>query len=244
MKKRNISTRSVVGATVFLTLLGSIVYVVVRLVNAPEMSLGNEMVKSDYVLMLTQCILGVVVMLLPGMLEHHLSLKIPNYMCVLYFAFLFCAIYLGEVRNFYYLIPYWDNILHAFSGGMLGALGFTVISLFNDTESVKVKLNPIFVALFSFCFAVTIGVLWEVYEFAGDCFLGMNMQKFRDVSGELLVGQDALRDTMIDLIVDACSALAVTIFGYISTKLKINKNEKEPVPESPTPSLSDRELFI
>lgn len=235
-KENKISTKTVVGLIVMLSLIGSIAYVIVKLLQAPEDAAGNALLKSDYILMLAQCILGVIVMLLPSILERHLSLKVPNYMCVMYFIFLYCAIYLGEVRSFYYLIPHWDTILHAFSGAMLGALGFSVVSFFNDNERVKVNLNPIFVALFSFCFAVAIGTLWEIYEFAGDSLLGMNMQKFRDVNGRIFIGQDALRDTMEDIIVDTLSALAVTVVGYMTTKIKIAKlhKTKEPVPESPT----------
>ena len=92
--------------------------------------------------MLTQCILGLIVMFIPSIIERRWSIDIPNYMEILYFIFLYCAIYLGEVRNFYYLIPYWDTILHAFSGAMLGALGFTLVSILNDSAKIKIVLSP------------------------------------------------------------------------------------------------------
>ena len=77
------------------------------------------------------------------------GIRIPSNLYLLYVIFLFCAIFLGEVRNFYYIIPYWDIILHTFSGGMIAALGFSFISLLNDEENIHVKLTPFFVAFFA-----------------------------------------------------------------------------------------------
>ena len=191
------------------------------MVNAPSVINENdvyEKVKSDYALMLLQCISGIIVMFIPSAVERRLRIDIPNKMEVMYFIFLYCAIYLGEVRNFYYVIPYWDSILHAFSGAMLGALGFSFVSYFNDMEVLETHLSPFFVALFAFCFALAAGAVWEIYEFSVDSMFGTNMQKFILADGTVLIGQAALRDTMKDLIVDALSALAVTVIGYYSVK--------------------------
>ena len=127
---------------------------------------------------------------------------------------------IGEIRGFYYRIPNWDTILHTFSGGMLGALGFSFISLLNNEENFHLKLTPFFVALFSFMFAIMLGVLWEVYEFTFDGLLGLNMQKFMLESGEQLIGRAALADTMEDLIVDMGGAFVMSVIGYISLKYK------------------------
>ena len=147
-------------------------------------------------------------------------------MLILYTIFLYCAIYLGEVKSFYYNVPHWDTILHTFSGAMLGALGFSFVTLLNKTEEVPMNLSPLFVVIFSFCFAVTLGVVWEIYEFTFDGVLGLNMQKFALESGEALIGRAALVDTMKDLIVDALGAFIMSIIGYISLKYKKGWIEK------------------
>lgn len=216
--KNKIKAKTLVGIGVMVTLIGSIVYVLIRILASSGAE--SEVIRSDYVLMLFQCLLGVIVMLLPGVLEKKFSIDVPDYMEVLYFIFLYCAIYLGEVHSFYYLIPNWDTILHAFSGAMLGALGYSLVSILNNAENVKVNLNPLFIALFAFCFAVSVGALWEIYEYLGDGILGLNMQKFRDASGAILVGRDALKDTMDDIIVDACSAFLVVAGGYAVSKIR------------------------
>ncbi len=214
-KKRN--WKNITGYFLFVVLLISIAYTIVRIVMAPsELTVSDAYVKikSDYVLMLIQCILGLIVMMIPSIVERRLSIDIPNNMEVLYFIFLFCAIYLGEVRDFYYLIPYWDTILHAFSGAMLGALGFWLVSFLNDASYINLKLSPFFVAMFAFCFALAAGAAWEIYEFTFDGLLSLNMQKHTLKNGIPLVGRKALEDTMKDIIVDAVSAFAVSTTGY------------------------------
>jgi hypothetical protein len=93
-----------------------------------------------------------------------------------------------------------------------------VVSLFHRAKTVNFTLSPVFTALFAFCFAVTLGVVWEIYEFTMDYFLNTNMQKYALENGELLVGKAALADTMKDLIVDAIGAFVMSVIGYISLK--------------------------
>jgi len=173
--------------------------------------------RADYVLMLVQCLLGMIVLHLPGFLNRRFKLTIPNILYILYILFLYCAIFLGEVRHFYYIIPYWDVILHAFSSVMTGLFGFMAVAILNEGV-IQVRLSPFFVALFSFVFAVTVGSVWEIYEFSFDGLLGMNMQKFLLEDGTALIGRNALADTMEDLIVDCIGAFCASITGYISLK--------------------------
>ena len=225
MKKFN--WRKFINRFVFFSLLISAIFLIIRLFLAPA---GNDVpygrVKSDYVLMLVQCILGLFAMTLPGLLSHRFQIEIPSGMLVLYAIFLYGAIFLGEVRSFYYTVPHWDMILHTFSGGMLGALGFSFVTLLNKTDKIPLNLSPLFIAIFAFCFAVTLGVFWEIYEFTFDGVLGLNMQKFALESGEQLMGRAALQDTMKDLIVDCLGAFIMALVGYISLKYKTGFIEK------------------
>ena len=115
-------------------------------------------------------------------------------------------------------LPGWDNILHGFSSLMLGFFGFMVITILNRDEHVMLHLSPMFSCVFAFCFALTIGCIWEIYEYTFDGLLGLNMQKFMLADGTLLVGHSALTDTMKDIIIDALGALTASVFGYISIK--------------------------
>lgn len=228
MKRRKWpAPKTIVAIILAVVLAGSIVYSAICLALAPETSMDDSVrVRSDYLLMLSQCCLGLAVMFVPSLLQKHWTWPIPDSMYILYFVFLYCAIYLGEVRNFYYLVPNWDTWLHTFSGGMLGALGFVVVGQLNEVRGVPVKLGPKFVCIFALCFAMTTGVLWEIYEFTADGLLGMNMQKFRLENGVELVGRAALRDTMKDLIVDFLGAAVVVGAGYFGERRKA-KAERE-----------------
>ena len=222
--KKKINWLKLLSYFVLFTLISTTIFLIFEIYDAPTVADSTESfvrLKSDYALMLSQCILGIVAMLLPGMLENKFKIAIPSYMLILYTIFLYAAIYLGEVRSFYYNVPNWDNILHTFSGAMIGALGFSIVTLLNKTEKVPIVLSPLFVALFSFCFAVTLGVIWEFYEFTFDGILGLNMQKFALENGTQLIGRAALTDTMVDLFVDAVGAFIMSVIGYIS--LRYNK---------------------
>ena len=210
---------------ILFTFIASIVFISVRIILAPTIvpadatfAGADTRVKGDYVLMLLQSIFGVIAMLLPRFLRRRAKINIPSVMMIAYAVFLYSAIYLGEVRAFYYQVRHWDTILHTFSGAALGALGFSIVSLLNKSESITFELSPVFVAMFAFCFAVTLGVIWEIYEYTMDYFIHTNMQKYAFETGELLIGQEALIDTMKDLVVDALGAFAVSVIGFISLK--------------------------
>lgn len=221
MKKRaKRNYKNIFGSLLFASLVISALYTIVRLIIAPSASEASQfdMRRSDYTLMLIQCILGIIVMMLPTAIAHKWSIPIPNFIYLLYYIFLYGAVFLGEVMSFYYRIPHWDTILHTFSGAMLGALGFILVSLLSENERLDLRLSPFFVALFAFCFALALGAVWEIYEFSVDSIMQLNMQKFMLETGEPLIGQAALRDTMEDLISDALAAFVVSVIGYYMLK--------------------------
>lgn len=227
--KRKRDYRKIVGMFVFVSLTLAIIGIIIMMIIAPStpnMEDPNGKIKSDYVLMLIQCILGLIVILLPGIIEHKIKIEIPSNMMVLFILFIYAATFLGEVRNFYYTVPHFDTILHTFSGGMIAALGFSLIAFLNKSDKIPVTLSPLFVACFTFCFALALGGVWEIYEFLADGILNTNMQKFALEDGTGLIGRAAVTDTMKDIIVDAIGALAISIIGYVSLKYQKGWIEK------------------
>lgn len=146
--------------------------------------------------------------LFPLLLEKRFQVFIPPAFELLAIAFLFAALFLGEVRGYYARFWWWDIGLHTASGFLLGILGFLLVYVLNEMEEIDLHMRPGFVALFAFLFAVGMGVIWEIVEFGVDELFGANMQKpmFGDPSG--------LTDTMWDLIVDVVGALTVALLGY------------------------------
>jgi hypothetical protein len=144
--------------------------------------------------------------MLPNMLGRRFALYIPAEFELLAILFIFGSLFLGEIRGYYARFWWWDVVLHASSGFLLGILGFLLVYALNQEERIELYMKPGFVALFSFAFAVAVGSIWEIFEFTMDSFLGLNMQK------------SGLVDTMWDLIVDALGALVIAVLGYFYTK--------------------------
>lgn len=144
----------------------------------------------------------------PLVLRERLPVRMPYAFQILVLVFVFAALFLGEIQRFYDLFWWWDIALHFGSGLLLGMFGFMLIYLLNEDERVHLSIRPGFMALFAFCFALALGVLWEVVEFTADQTLGTRMQK--PMRGD----PSGLTDTMWDLIVDALGAGLVSLYGY------------------------------
>ena len=146
--------------------------------------------------------------LLVTVFSDRLAVQIPAEFQVLALIFAFSSLFLGEVRNYYDKIWWWDIALHATSGLLMGILGFLLVYVLNASEKIAFSMTPRFVAFFAFMFAVAVGALWEIFEFLMDSFFGMNMQKamFDDPSG--------LTDTMWDMIVNTIGAAIISTMGW------------------------------
>lgn len=122
-------------------------------------------------------LLAAVLLLIPPLVEKSFRIQLPTTLEILAYAFVFCAEILGEMGNFYHTIPFWDLILHAFNGFMFAAFGFCLVDIFNKSRRFRFALSPIFLTVVAFCFSMTIGVLWEFFEYSADLLLHTDMQK-------------------------------------------------------------------
>ena len=123
------------------------------------------------------CVLSLVLFGLPVLIERSLAIDIPPLMEAVIYCFIFAAEILGEINSFYTIIPGWDTMLHTINGFLVAAVGFCLVDLFDRSERFSFKLSPLFLAIVAFCFSMTVGVLWEFFEFGADQFLGTDMQK-------------------------------------------------------------------
>ena len=123
------------------------------------------------------CFLTLLLFLIPFLVADKLKVKIPHTLQIIILLFIFSAEILGEIQNFYNIFSNWDLILHTLNGFLSSAIGFSLIDILNQTKQIHFKMSPIFVALVSFCFSMTVGVFWEFFEFSADKFLNTDMQK-------------------------------------------------------------------
>ncbi|MDP3733621.1 MAG: hypothetical protein Q8R37_00160 [Nanoarchaeota archaeon] len=152
--------------------------------------------------------------LLPTIMRRNYRVRLPIEIDFVIILFSYAALFLGEIHSYYTLVWWWDILLHGSSGILLGIAGFLLVYILNKEEQVHCNMKPVFVALFSFVFAIAIGVAWEIFEFVMDTSFGLNMQK------------SGLVDTMTDLIINVVGASLVSLLGFIYLKSKTFSMDK------------------
>lgn len=149
------------------------VYLVLRILVI--LCLIRELMLGDYQNVML-CILSLLLFLLPAFVEKTFKVDLPNTLEIIILIFIFSAEILGEINNFYGIFKNFDDILHTINGFLAASVGFSLVYLLNkNIESFN--LSPIFVSLVAFCFSMTIGVLWEFFEYGMDTVLKLDTQK-------------------------------------------------------------------
>ena len=148
------------------------------------------------------CGLALLLLYVPSWVQVKLRIELPPALEITILCFIFAAEILGEVNAFYVVVPNWDTMLHTLNGFLAAAVGFSMVMLLNDDERLTFHLSPLFLALVAFCFSMTIGVLWEFFEFGMDFFFGTDMQKDTVVHALHTVALDATRSNKVVTIPD------------------------------------------
>ncbi len=151
-----------------------IVYLVIRILVILCMILEILKHNWDNVFL---CALTLILFMIPYLIDKKLKIDLPNALDIIILLFIFSAEILGEIQNFYGIFPYWDTILHTINGFLCAAIGFSLIDILNRHEKFHITLSPFFVALVAFCFSMTVGILWEFFEYGADTLFQYDMQK-------------------------------------------------------------------
>ena len=145
--------------------------------------------------------------LIPFLFQSFSKFRLPRGLVGAIVFFMVATILLGEVGNFYERFWWWDAALHAFSAIGISIMGMLIVLFLIRGD--RIRTHPAFMlVLMAFSFAVSIGAIWEIFEFGMDQIMGTNMQK------------SGLVDTMYDLIVDVVGAAIGASAGYIYLKAK------------------------
>ena len=164
-RKENRFYKNKTTLTVYLVLRGLIIFILIRAVLRREY-------QSVFL-----CSLSLVLMIMPSIISRRLKIVLPDTLEIVILLFIFAAEILGELNSFYVRVPHWDTMLHTINGFLCAAIGFALVDMMNRNDRFTFQLSPLYLAIVSFCFSMTVGVLWEFFEFSGDYFLGMDMQK-------------------------------------------------------------------
>lgn len=189
------------------------------------------------------CILALLLFSLPSLIERRLHIDLPDTLEIIILLFIYAAEILGEIQEYYVIIPFWDDILHTLNGFLFAAVGFSLVNILNRNKRVMLELSPFYMAVMAFCFSMTIGVLWEFFEWGVDTFMAKDMQKdtvlqaihsvtlhpegrnipvhIRDIADVILVHSDGTQTALgvggyLDIgLIDTMSDLLVNFIGAV-----------------------------
>lgn len=189
------------------------------------------------------CILALLFFSLPSLIERRLHIDLPDTLEIIILLFIYAAEILGEIQEYYVIIPFWDDILHTLNGFLFAAVGFSLVNILNRNKRVMLELSPFYMAVTAFCFSMTIGVLWEFFEWGVDTFMAKDMQKdtvlqaihsvtlhpegrnipvhIRDIADVILVHSDGTQTALgvggyLDIgLIDTMSDLLVNFIGAV-----------------------------
>lgn len=150
------------------------VYVVLRLIVVAELVLS--ILRGEYESAFI-CLLVLILFILPFFIQQNFGIQLPTTLEIIMLLFIFAAEILGELEGYFITYPNWDTMLHTTTGFLCAATGFALIDILNRNSRIKFHLSPIYVALAAFCFSMTVGVLWEFFEFGMDRLFHLDMQK-------------------------------------------------------------------
>ena len=128
------------------------------------------------------CVLTLILFMLPSTLERKLDLDLPNTLEIIILLFIYAAEILGEIGAYYVTFPYWDTVLHTLNGFLCAAIGLSLLDILNRHNDARFHLSPLYLAIMSFCFSMTVGVIWEFFECTMDQLFFLDMQKDTVVS--------------------------------------------------------------
>ncbi len=160
--------------------------------------------------------LCLILFLIPPFVEKNFKLELPTVLETLAFIFIFCAEIFGEIGGFYQKFAFWDTMLHTTNGFIFAAFGFCLIDIINQNPKIKFTMSPIYVAITAFCFSMTIGALWEFFEFSADALLMTDMQKDRIVTSLTSVTPPINKEVLTDI--------SKTTIEYAGGKIAIIEN--------------------
>ena len=185
-------------------------------------------------------LISLAITFVPDFVANKDIMVMPIGLQALFSGFTFCAMFLGEIMDFYTRFSWWDTMLHFTSGVMFSLIGYMLFLSFNRDAGVRRRINPAMVVMFTVCFSIACGAIWEIFEFGGDSLLGMNMQRWQSVvsNEQWSAMQNAsnfsnpgLVNTMKDIISDTLGSV-LSVFLILPLARHNNKYQKTSVPQA------------
>lgn len=208
--------------------------VVLMLGIALYLLLTRENNKGRLIFTIVQLLAMLFVLRIPAFIQEIYHFEIPHLLDFVLITFAFSGFILGDVFNFYGRIPYWDSVLHTFSGVVIAYVGFIVIEYLDKEFTIPLSVSPLFMSLIVVSVALAIGAIWEIGEYTVDDIFHTNNQQYMESTRSTLYdeddiplqGHDALNDTMKDLMLDLAGAIGVACIEYRKLEKKQKVSQK------------------
>ena len=153
------------GLSVFKVVLTSALCLVGLLSTIYVSQTGNELFSYFY------CIATVPFVAMPLLLSVVFRWRM-NLLFYLIFTFYTFGPLLGAVYDVYYLVSWWDILLHLLAGTIFAVVGAQLAEWMNRNN----KTSYVFAAFVGVLMSVSIAVAWEIFEYSCDTFTGSDMQ--------------------------------------------------------------------
>lgn len=215
-------------------MLVSVGFFIATLVSVVQTAKAGEELGS-VLFQLMICTEAILFLFVPYILNHITKgrFTLPAGFEIVFALYAFCGTIVGDMLNAFAVVPFWDSIMHAFSGVVLCYVGYLLADIMNRKQAEKGGApHGFFLALFAVCFAVALGSVWELVEYASDGLLGTNSQQFMETTTGTfvtaedipLVGHLALRDTIKDMFLNTLGAVctACVLAPYRAKKEREN----------------------
>ena len=169
------------------------------------------------------CAATLVLFMVPAFIEKLFKVRLPSILEIVVLVFIFAAEILGGISDYYVKFAFWDTMLHVTTGFLAAAVGLSLIDILNRSTRIGLSLSPLFVVLVSFCFSMTIGVLWEFFEFGADVLFLTDMQKDTVVTNisSVLLNPEPINKSIIikDITETVVNGQSLGINGYLDIGL-------------------------
>ena len=184
-------------------ILAVIIGIVLIITVISDIQVGN---KSNFYLYLIAS-LSITLPFIITFICNNKKVNLPKSFQTTTLIIIFLAQYFGEIRKFYLKIWWWDLLIHAIFGSYVVIIAINSLkNIIRKEQNVTNKRYLFFTLLFSFSLSITLGTLWEIFEFSGDYLFKTNMIK------------GGLEDTATDLLVHIIAAFVTTIVIYYYEK--------------------------
>lgn len=181
---------------------------VTLLIGTAVMGIATRQWKTVYMTLLTMVCISFPYII--TYIAHRNNIVLPSNFESITIVFVFLAQYLGEIRNFYQVFWWWDLLLHALFGSFAVIIAlYSIKGMTREEQDTSKRRFTVFVIIIAFSFSITLGSLWEIFEFTGDYLFKSNMVK------------GGVDDTATDLLIEILAAFITAIICYFCNPKKV-----------------------